>query len=116
MPARILQIMLLIALLFAPIGMVSGSTAIAMPSAGSAGEHHAMTVKAEHCADMGQQPANEQDTEADLDCRATCSGVLTQLPVLRTSLAVASVPQTMAVAAAAPGISPAAEPRPPRSF
>ena len=115
MPARpLLQIVLLIALLLAPICMLPSGAAMAMPGVGTSGEMHAMTAEAGHCANMGEEGQDEQDRSADLECRTTCSGVLAQAPVLRGSLAVASVPQNMVLAVAEPGLNPAAEPPPPR--
>ena len=113
-PRFLLQLVLLIALLVAPISMLGGGTAMAMPGVGMSGQQHSMTTDVGHCADVSERNEDEQDRSADLDCRTTCSGVLAQTPVLRGSLTVASVPQNMAIAAAEPGLNPAAEPPPPR--
>lgn len=113
-PRLLLQLVLLIALLVAPISMLGGGTAVAMPGVGMSGQQHAMTAELGHCADLVEQGEDDQDRSADLDCRTTCSGVLAQTPVLRGSFAVASVPQNVAIAAAEPGLNPAADPPPPR--
>ena len=73
-----------------------------------------MVATSGHCAGMAGQREGEQDRSGDLDCRTTCSGVLAQTPDLCGTLLVASAPQNMALAAAEPGMNPAAEPRPPR--
>jgi hypothetical protein len=112
MPARLLQIMLLIALLFAPICMSGGGAAIAAPDSGNAGEQQA--PHAGHCAEMGEEGEDEQDGDVDLDCRTTCSGVLAQVPVLHGSPADVRERLKAAPVSAAPGMNPAAEPRPPQ--
>jgi hypothetical protein len=109
-----LQLVLLIALLLAPVCMLGGGAAMATPAVGMSSQTHAMTADAGHCAELGERRHDKQDRSADLDCRTTCSGVLTQGPVLRVSLVIASMPQNMALAAAEPGLNPAAEPPPPR--
>lgn len=114
MLARLLQFVLVITLLFAPICVMDSGAATAMHHRASSGEQQVMTADAGHCADVGDEREDEQERSADLDCRTTCSGVLAQMPILRGSLAVSSVPQNMALAAAEPGMNPAADPPPPR--
>lgn len=113
MPARrLFQFILLIALMLAPICTMGGA-AMAMPSAPVAGEHHGAMADASHCQGMGEQPDDEQE-RGDADCRMACAGVLAQAHVVSEAVALASVPKTRAIVAAAPGLNHAAEPPPPR--
>jgi hypothetical protein len=114
MPARLIQLVLLIALLFAPMCMMGSGAAWAIPEVAGSGEQHARAATPGHCAEIGEQPEGEQDESADLDCRTTCSGVLAQMPVLRGTFPIVSMPQNVAIAAAQPGLNPAAELPPPR--
>jgi hypothetical protein len=106
--------MLLIALLFAPICMMDGGPAMAMPGFAKAGEHQKLAADSGHCAGMGEEREDGQDGSMELDCRTTCSGVLAQVPVLHGSPAALRERPEAAFIPAEPGMNPAAEPRPPQ--
>lgn len=111
---RLLQFFLLIALVVAPICTMGGGTAMAMPGGLNIGEHHAMTADAGHCADMSGSQDDEDDRQGDIDCLMVCTGMIAPTAAVAQSQAVASVPRNLAVASAAPGLNPGAEPPPPR--
>jgi hypothetical protein len=109
----LLQFFLLIGLALAPIcGM--GGAATAMPTAEQATEHRVVAADRGHCAKTDAQQEDETQSDADFDCRVGCAGVLAATPTLAETSVVASINRSIAVAASAAGLTPAAEPRPPR--
>ena len=115
MPARkLLRLLMVFALMFAPFAMVGGHAAMASPAAEGAGEQHAMTSGADgHCADRGGQ--EKGDLNASIDCMIACAGMLPLAPVMAAYPAVANAPVRSLIVVVKDGLNPAAEPRPPRS-
>jgi hypothetical protein len=118
MPIRgLLQFVLLIALVLAPIcGMSGRAMAMPTPDGAQAPQHHGIAADAEHCAEMdGQQDDDSSDRGSDTECRMMgCAGVLTPTTRLAETAFTTSSPRRMLVAVAAPGLNPGAEPPPPR--
>lgn len=115
MPARsLLQFVLLIALVLAPIcGM--GGAAKAAPVGAQVAEHHATMAEPTHCSDMGGDTQDDHSkSDVGFDCRMACAGVLMQTPSVAETQTVVGVPQRIAIAVPTPGLNPAAEPPPPR--
>ena len=113
----LLQLMLLIALVLAPIcGMGGGAMAMPLPDSAQTTQHHSMSAAVGHCADMGgQQDDDSSDRGSDTECRMMgCAGMLTPTTRLAETSFAASAPNSMPVSVAAPGLNPAAEPPPPR--
>lgn len=114
MPAsRLLQLLLLIALVLAPICMMGGGAAMAALPATDAAGHHAAASPA-HCAEMDGQQEDEQERGGGVDCRMACAGVLAQMHAVTQTAMVAGEPQRLPISVEALGLNPAAEPRPPR--
>lgn len=77
----------MLALLFAPLGMIGGHAAMAMPAAAQA-SHHAQAVdQPPHCAEMGGMAQDEDGTpdgdRSPIDCTMSCSA----LPALAGAVA-----------------------------
>lgn len=105
---------MLVALLLAPLGMRGGETLAAVPTAApSAGSGHCDEMAGSE-RDAPDQQAPTESADCLLDCMVLCAGmpsVPTQLadPVARAALPMAAPPT-----AAMRGLTPQAEPRPPR--
>lgn len=103
---------MLIALIVAPLGMMSGHAAMAMPTSEAAADHATMPSGAGHCPDMGDE--DDRDVNASIECMIACAAMLPQtLRVGETSPAV-SGPDQPPVVVARHGLNPGAEPPPPR--
>lgn len=104
---------MLIVLLVAPLGMMSGHAAMAMPVSPAGGTHHAATSPgAGHCSDTGNESGANRG--ASIDCMIACSGMPSQTPAIEKARLTVSAPAQPAITAAQPGRNPAAEPPPPR--
>ena len=108
---RLFQLLLAFAMLLAPLTMVGGGAAMAMPH-GAAPE-----MAMDHCAGMDapskDQPSKDQPA-ADVDCLMTCAAVPPLVARLEAQL-IAPAPLPPFVPAAAPrGLDPEAETPPPR--
>ena len=116
MPARsLLQFVLLIALVFAPICGMVGAANAAPVGAQAAAEHHAAMADPSHCADRGGDKEDDRSkSEAGLDCRMACAGLLAPTPLVVETQAVVSVPQRVPFVVPTPGRNPTAETPPPR--
>jgi hypothetical protein len=113
MPARtLLQFVLLIALIFAPICGMGG--AMAMPIDVQVSGHGAMISDHGHRAETAAQPGDGSGRGADIECRMVCSAVLPPAAGLGETRVVDNVPKNPAVIRDVPGLNQAAEPRPPR--
>jgi hypothetical protein len=101
-----------VALIFAPLAMVGGHAAMAAPATSAAGEHHTSEVGGAHCPDMGDEEPG--DPRASIDCMVACAGMLPSTPAVATAPLVMKSPNRPLITVAQHGLSPAAEPRPPR--
>lgn len=109
----LLRVLMLIVALVAPLGMLSGHAAMAMPAGPGGGAHHvAAPSGASHCSDTSDETG--RDRGASIDCMIACSGMPSQTPAIDKARLVASAPAQAAITAAQPGRNPAAEPPPPR--
>jgi hypothetical protein len=110
---NLLRLLMVIALIFAPVAMMGGHAAMASPASVGTGEHHAMASGADgHCANMGEQ--DDGDLGSSIDCMVACAGMLPQAPVMATNHVLANAPARPLIVVAQHGLNPAAEPRPPR--
>jgi hypothetical protein len=103
---RLFQLLLAFAMLLAPLTMVGGGAAMAMP--------HGPTpeMAMDHCAGM-DAPSKDQPT-ADIDCMMTCAAVPPLVPRLEAQLIAPATLPHFAPAAAPRGLDPEAETPPPR--
>jgi hypothetical protein len=116
----LLRFLLLLAVLLAPVRMTSSHAAMAMPAPGAGQEAagHELAPADGHCADMApathDEPAGDASPAADNHCTIACSCV----PPAMGQIA-AQAPSVMEAVRPAPpllmsGLSPQAEPRPPK--
>jgi hypothetical protein len=103
---------MVVALIFAPLAMIGGHAAMAAPATAVAGEHHASEVGSGHCSDMGDEEPG--DPRASIDCMVACAGMLPSTPAVATAPLATKSPGRPLITVAQHGLSPAAEPRPPR--
>ncbi|HVQ07522.1 MAG TPA: hypothetical protein VMS43_03720 [Allosphingosinicella sp.] len=105
---RILRLLLLAALMLAPAGRIGMAEAAAAPAAASG-----------HCADMPRhEPARApaSDERMAVDCMIACAALGALPAPFVAPASVAANPPPIAASFPDPtGISPEAEPRPPRS-
>lgn len=107
--ARLLQLLALLALVLAPLGMMSTHAAMAAPAPAS-NVHHSQA--SEHCAGM-DQPARPKPVSC-IDCIMVCAG----LPAANSDIAAHPL-ATAALPGLPPeqrvrGLHPESEPPPPR--
>lgn len=119
--ASILRFLLLLAVLLAPISMMSSHAAMALPAeeAGAMGHHEMSPAPGGHCADMApaseDEPADGASPVKNIDCTIACScvppaaGQIAQRPPYTPGV------ERPGLAALLVGVSPEAEPRPPQS-
>ena len=103
---RLLPLLTLIALMFAPFGRVGMAEAMAMPA-------HDMAASLSHCADM---PAPTQHEPADrmIDCMIACAMVTSPAaPIVPVVAAIVAAPEPRPVSFFV-GITPGHDPPPPR--
>jgi len=116
--AHFLRFLVLLALLLAPVSMASTHAAMALPAPQSAMTDHHMAPAAGHCADMAtardEAPADDSAPLENIDCAIACScmpstvGVVGERPSF-TARVHHTEPSPLLT-----GLSPQAEPRPPK--
>ena len=109
---RLLRLLMVVALIFAPLAMIGGHAAMAAPATSAANEHHASEVGGGHCSDMGEEEPG--DSRGSIDCMVACAGMLPSTPAVATAPLAMKSPDRPLITVAQHGLSPAAEPRPPR--
>jgi hypothetical protein len=112
-PTRLVRILTILAMLVAPLGMMGGHAAMAMPvSAQPAMDHMAAMSPGGSCADMDKQP--EDQSGPGIDCMIACSAVPSaEGGIAGHPLAAADV-QPPPPSEAASGLHPESDPPPPR--
>lgn len=111
---RLWRVLTILALLFAPLSMMSGHAAMAMPGPAptAAMDHGQAGSPAGHCADMDQDQT--EHTSPSIDCMIACSAVPAAEFVVASHPAVHGVMQNGRLASLHPGLHPESEPPPPR--
>jgi hypothetical protein len=110
---QLLRLLTLFALLVAPLGMLGGNAAAAAPPSADAG------ASSGHCAEMAgsHDPSDEQEPAQSvecMDCMIVCSGMLSVAAQLTEPLAAARLTVAALRSPLVRGLTPQAEPRPPR--
>lgn len=110
-----LRLLMLVALLIAPLGMLGGESIAAVPAAGQ-------SASSGHCEEMAASPESVPDHQAPtksadclLDCMVLCSGMPSMPVQLAEPMPHAPLPMAFPPSAPMGGLTPQAEPRPPRS-
>jgi hypothetical protein len=106
-----LRLLMVIVLILAPFAMIGGEAAIAAPATAAAGDHHASDVVGGHCSGMVDEEPG--DPRGSIDCMVACAGMLPSTRALATA-PLAKSSDLPLITVAQHGLSPAAEPRPPR--
>jgi len=106
--------MTILAVLLAPLSMMGGHAAIAMPrpAASSVMDHGQADLPAGHCADMDQDQTGQ--TSPSIDCMIACSAVPAAEFAVASHPVVHGVMQIGALASLLPGLHPGSDPPPPR--
>ena len=112
--ARLWRVLTILAVLLAPLGMMGGHAAMAMPApaATSVMDHGQAGSPAGHCADMDQDQTGQ--TSPSIDCMIACSAVPAAEFVVASQPAAHGVMQIGALAGLLPGLHPESDPPPPR--
>ncbi len=115
---RLVRILTMLALLLAPLSMIGGHAAMAMPVAASAASHHEQASdQSAHCADMGGETQDDDGTSPD-DCLTDCAVACSAIPVLgsaMTDLAMApAMAQPLPLVGRVRGLHPESADPPPR--
>ena len=109
---RLLRFLTLVALLVAPLRMMSAHAEMAVPSTPSASHHMAADMPAGHCDDTGQP--DKSAPGGSIDCATACSAMPgAEGELFAHPQALASIPPP-ALAAALVGLQPESDPPPPR--
>jgi hypothetical protein len=90
--------MTMLALLLAPLSMVGGHAAMAMPTEASASSSHHEGVgdQSEHCAEMSGQTEDEGRSSPVRDCLVNCAVACSALPSLGSVMADQAMAPAMA--------------------
>lgn len=116
---HLVRMLTMLALLFAPLSMMSGHAAMAMPTGASASHHEQNTDQSAHCAEMaGQSQEDDGDGSSPGDCLTDCAVACSAIPAPGSAMA----DQPMAPAMAQPlplvgrisGVHPESADPPPR--
>ena len=115
-PMHLVRFLTLLALLFAPIGMIDGHSAMAMPGTMAVTDPTGFSgSQAAHCAETSRESQDVPDSSSDCmkDCAVACSAI----PALGSDMAeVAPITllQPVPLARRIAGLHPESDPPPPR--
>lgn len=109
-----LRFLTILAVLLAPLSMMGGHAAMAMPSpsAPSVIDHGQPGSPAGHCADMDEDQTGQ--TSPSIDCMIACSAVPAAEFVVASHPAVHGITEVGRLASLHPGLHPESDPPPPR--
>jgi hypothetical protein len=117
---RLLRLLTIVALLLAPLTMVSEHAAMAMPApvAADAETHHMGSAgQSEHCAGMAER--SDDDTAPQSDCMTDCAIACSAIPPLRSEMAahdpIVALVEPLPLVAGIDGLHPESDPPPPRA-
>jgi len=110
---RLIRILAILAVLFAPLGMMSEHAAMAVaPSAQPVMGQMAAMDMAGHCADMDKQ--SQDQPGSGIDCMIACSALPSTEGAVIARPMTASVLQKIPVMEGLNGLHPESDPPPPR--
>lgn len=110
---RLVRILTILAMLVAPLGMMGGHAAMAMPvPAQPAMDHMAAMSTAGHCADMDKQ--SEDQRGSGIDCMIACSALPSAESEIAAHPLAATVVQPIPLVEGLSGLHPESDPPPPR--
>lgn len=110
---RLLRFLTILAVLFAPISMMSGHAAMAMPAAAAHKmDQMAAMDAADHCAGMDKQPGDQPGSS--IDCMIACSVLLAAGSEVAIHPMAPLLIQPIPLARGLQGLHPESDPPPPR--
>jgi putative hemolysin len=93
---RLVRILTMLALLFAPLSMVGGHAAMAMPAAAASASHHEQAGdQSAHCTEMGGETEHD-DGSSPGDCVTDCAVACSAIPALGSPMADQPMARAMA--------------------
>lgn len=115
---RLVRILTMLALLFAPLSMIGGYAAMAMPAAAAAASHNEQADdQSAHCAEMAGQ-SEEDDGTSPGDCLTDCAVACSAIPALGSAMAdqpmAPAMAQPLALVGRIRGLHPESADPPPR--
>lgn len=111
---RLLRILTLIAVIFAPLSMAGGHAAMAMPAAPAAMSDHMGAMPAGHCADMEGKQDKNGPSAPSIDCMIACSAMPAADFEVEVHPLTAAFIEPARLVSALHGLSPESDPPPPR--
>jgi hypothetical protein len=112
---RLLRLLTIVALLFGSYSMAGGHAAMAMPSSSAPMMHHAQDgMAAGHCADMGQNQKQKDQTGSNIDCTIACAVILSAMSEMEEGPIMAPLSQPLMPVTTRHGLNPESDPPPPR--
>ena len=86
---RLVRILTMLALLLAPVSMIGGHAAMAMPAPAeaSASHHDPAASQSAHCAEMAGQSEDDDDGSSPGDCMTDCAVACSAIPPLGSAMA-----------------------------
>lgn len=115
--ARLVRLLTILAVLFAPISMASAHGAMAAPAPQQVQMHHAeMAMPAGHCADMNQSDRSDHKAPMSpgIDCTIACSVIMTSAEPFADGPLPAVQMRTSILPMFRDGLKPESDPPPPR--
>ena len=111
---RLWRALTIFGLLFAPLGIIGGHAAMAMPAdtASTVMNHGQAGAPAGHCADIGQDQNGQ--TSPSIDCTIACSVMPAADFEIASHPAARGLVQVAALASLLRGLHPESDPPPPR--
>ncbi len=109
---RLLRFLTLLALLIAPLRMMSAHAEMALPASPAAGHHMAAAGPSDHCGGMDE--SGKRTPDSSIDCALACSAMPgAQSELMAHPQALAAIPPAT-LADALLGLHPESDPPPPR--
>lgn len=117
---RLVRILTMLAVLFAPLGMLGGSATMAQPVTVASGSHHEQAANmAAHCAEMGGETQDDDGSfphgDCLSDCAVSCAAISALGSVLTDHAILPAMPQARAFADPLHGLIPGSADPPPRT-
>lgn len=111
---RTLRLLTIFALLFGSYSMTGGHAAMAMPTSTAPMHHTQDAMAAGHCADMGQNQNQKDQTGSDIDCMIACAVILSAVSEMDDGPVMVPLSQPLMPVTARHGLNPESDPPPPR--
>ena len=93
---RLVRILTMLALLFAPLSMIGGHAAMAMPAVAASASHHEQGGdQSAHCAEKGGE-TEDDDGSSPGDCLTDCAVACSAIPTLGCVMADQPISPAMA--------------------